>query len=222
MRLGSPLPQCTALHCSTGGWNIRCVRTRQGPATCRSAGNGKGDISYNDDAESGIGKLRYNKREEELPEELRGTQGTAVANLKVWPAAAVHLWVGSPCRPTNNRRRIFDRHKNRQSHQRVRGHQVCMAVAVLLCLGVVAVVSPLVELAILWWAHALCEVAGSLHLAVWQPYLQPHYLADMQQSPVCCTTCKTCSGLMSRSGHCVASLTRSPGWRWGSSAGIGT
>jgi hypothetical protein len=43
-----------------------------------SSNGSEGPMSYDDDADSGLSKLRYNKRQSELPKELQGRFTTAM------------------------------------------------------------------------------------------------------------------------------------------------
>jgi hypothetical protein len=45
-------------------------------AVAASSNGSEGPMSYDDDAESGLSKLRYNKRQSELPKELQGEKHT--------------------------------------------------------------------------------------------------------------------------------------------------
>lgn len=66
------MQHCVSWQRTANAWRVPAPQTHRVCAVCRCTANGQGSISYEDDAESGLGKLRYNKREAELPEELRG------------------------------------------------------------------------------------------------------------------------------------------------------
>jgi hypothetical protein len=55
----------------------RVQQQRLGVAVASSNG-GEAPMSYDDDADSGLSKLRYNKRQNELPKELQGDTFTAM------------------------------------------------------------------------------------------------------------------------------------------------
>jgi hypothetical protein len=55
----------------------RVQQQRLGVAVASSNG-GEAPMSYDDDADSGLSKLRYNKRQNELPKELQGEAHSAM------------------------------------------------------------------------------------------------------------------------------------------------
>lgn len=66
---GNERRNCTPALLQQQQWQHRV------PAAAAASGNGsEGPLSFEDDADSGLSKLRYNKRPSELPKELQGAK----------------------------------------------------------------------------------------------------------------------------------------------------